>query len=409
MRTEKPITMLKWIGRILTGTFILLFLSGSVPPRLEAVEYGIAANYVADEGIDQDPSVVFREHFEGEALAAVLSRWEYKTQEARMTISSKTPSVSGGMQSLFMQGSADMYQRLLPGYDQLYIRFYAKFEAGCQSVGHWVWLGGRHPSLPWPWPEAGTRPEGDDRWTTGVEPMGSRWCWDFYTYWPGMRSAPGGDYWGNTFSGRPSPWPVPRDEWVCVEFMVKMNDPVSAFNGEQAFWINGEKMAHIGPGFPLGTWIWDGFYPDDQGAPFEGFRWRTVEDLNINYVWLEHYVPQDPDCGCWFDDLVIAKKYIGPIPNTEATIYVDQSGWCNGFSPCFSSIQEGIDCAADQGTVKILQGSYPEHITLQEAKDLTLDGGWDATFAIQGSTTRVQSVTVGGGEGTVIMKRLTIE
>jgi hypothetical protein len=401
---------------LLTGTcqallvgLALFLLSWTAPSLSGAREYGIASRYVGDRGIENDPDVVFSEDFEGVGLETVLSGWEYATHEERMAVSSDTPALSTGSQSLFMRGSADMYQRLLPGYDQLHIRFYAKFEACCESAGHWVWLGGRNPSVPWPWPDAGTCPDGDERWATGVEPMGTHWSWDFYTYWMGMRSAPSGDCWGNTFSGRPSPWPVSKNEWMCVEFMVKMNDPVTAHNGEQAFWINGEKMAHLGPGFPVGTWIWDGFYPDDDGRPFEGFQWRKDQGLNVNYVWLEHYVPNDPGCGCWFDDLVIAKEYIGPISDVPSTVYVDPTGSCNGCTPCFSSIQEGIDAARSRATVRVVQGSYPEHIAIQETKGLDLQGGWDTSFTTQTSTTTIQSITIDGRAGTVAVSNLTIE
>lgn len=401
-------TLINWKGRALEIAFLFMLLSGIVAPVSEAVEYGIASRYVGDQGIENDPSVVFSEDFEGPDLSAVLSGWEYVTHEERMTLCSDAPPVSEAQQSLFMKGSADMYQRLPPGYDQLYIRFYAKFEAGCDCGGHWVWLGGRYPSVPWPWPEAGTCPEGDERWATGVEPMGSSWSWDFYTYWMHMRSAPDGHCWGNTFSGRPSPWPVAKDEWICVEFMVKMNDPVTAYNGEQAFWINGEKMAHLGPGFPSGKWIWDGFYPGIDEDPFEGFQWRKVEGLNINYVWLEHYVPNDPDCGCWFDNLVIATQYIGPIRDAR-TVYVDPSGVCNGYTPCFSTIQAGVEASVDNTVIRIVEGSYPEHIVIDDAKNLNLDGGWDAGFSRQSSTSTVQSLSIDGSIGTVTVRNLVVQ
>jgi hypothetical protein len=401
--------LLTWKVRILLACLVSVLAGVGGPDCPNAMGSGIASRYVGDVGIESDPDVVLSEDFEAGDMHALLSGWEYATHEERMSFSSDVPSVSAGTQSLFMGGSADMYQRLLPGYDQLYIRFYAKFEARCQSPGHWVWLGGRHPSVPWPWPEAGTCPDGDERWSTGVEPMGAHWSWDFYTYWTGMRSAPSGDFWGNTFSGRPSPWPVPKNEWVCVEFMVKMNDPVSDHNGEQAFWINGVKLAHLGPGFPMGTWKWDGFYPDDGGSPFEGFQWRKTQDLAINYVWLEHYVPNDPDCGCWFDDLVIAREYIGPMGADRSTVYVDPTGWCNGYTPCFSSIQEGIDAAESKATIKMTQGKYLEHLTLGDAKDMDLQGGWDAAFGDQISTTTVESITLESGAGTVTVGRLTIE
>ncbi len=400
---------MQWKGQILLTAFMVMALSSFGPVSAHAVEYGIAAQYEGDHGIENDPDVIFAEDFEGADLSVVTSRWEYVTHEERMALSSDAPALSAGRQSLFMHGSADMYQRILPGYDHLYIRFYAKFADDCACGGHWVWLGGRYPSIPWPWPEAGTCPKGDERWATGVEPMGSRWRWDFYTYWMGMRSAPSGDCWGNTFSGRPSQWAVTLDSWICVEFMVKMNDPVTASNGEQAFWINGEKMTHLGPGFPRGSWIWDGFYPSDDGKPFEGFQWRKSKALNINYVWLEHYVPNDPDCGCWFDDLVIAKQYIGPMSNSQETLYVDSRGACNGYDPCFPTIREAIRAARSGATINIVQGSYPEDIAMDDGKNLNLEGGWDSAFTSQMSTTTVQSITLGGPGGVVAVTNLAIE
>ena len=290
---------------------------------------GVAASYPGDVGIENDSRVVFVEQFEEVTLPDLLTRWEYNTNSARISFSSDVPSGSGGSQSALFNGSADLYTRLLPGYEQLYIRFYAKIDPGCNTIHHWPFVGGHNPSTAWPWPRAGIQPVGNERWSTAVEPMGSNWSWDFYTYWRNMRTNPGGGYWGNTFGGRPSPWPVSKGLWFAVEMMVKMNSPATAWNGEQAFWINGKKKAHLGPGFPRGEWIWDGFYPNPtctlSGAcnlngsstpccqDFEGFQWRNDLALNINYIWLEHYVDTDPTCSVRFDHLVIATDYIGPM------------------------------------------------------------------------------------------------
>ena len=52
------------------------------------------------------------------------------------------------------------------------------------------------------------------------------------------------------------------------------------------------------------------------GAPFEGFRWRTVPELNVNFVWAYLYMT-DVSAGhvskVWFDHIVVATDYIGPI------------------------------------------------------------------------------------------------
>jgi hypothetical protein len=302
---------------------IVLLLAGT----LSAAEYGIAWQYVQDQGIDKDSNVIFTENFEEATLAQSVARWEDISHQERMVLSPDISPQSGGKHSMLFNGSAHLYRRILPGYETVYARFYAKFDTGCQNVHHWVWLGGHNPSTSWPWPRAGEKPVGDERWSTGIEPMGSGWAWDFYTYWMHMRTNPDTRFWGNTFNGRPSPYKVPKGEWLCVEFMVKMNSPVTSYNGEQAFWINGEKLSHLGLGFPKGKWVWDGYYPDSTGQPFEGFQWRSVPELLINYFWLEHYVDTDAGCTCWFDDVVVAKRYIGPMKSTAAAHHDRTNGY----------------------------------------------------------------------------------
>jgi hypothetical protein len=64
--------------------------------------------------------------------------------------------------------------------------------------------------------------------------------------------------------------------------------------------------------------------PAKGEAPFEGFRWRTKDELKVNFFWLLHYVTEGalrrnqvtklhaPN-RVWFDDIVIATEHVGPI------------------------------------------------------------------------------------------------
>ena|SRR5688572_19018570 len=101
---------------------------------------------------------------------------------------------------------------------------------------------------------------------------------------------------------------------MCVEHMVKLNTPVTAFNGEHAIWINGVKVSHLGLGFPNGSWNGGNFFQSPSGTPFEGFRWRSDAALNINYLWLQNYTPDEPagvTSSLKYAHLVAAKGYIG--------------------------------------------------------------------------------------------------
>ncbi len=105
--------------------------------------------------------------------------------------------------------------------------------------------------------------------------------------------------------------------------MVKLNT-TGKHDGEQAFWIDGKKVGHWGPGGPVGTWIRERFVTsgpfNKNPQPFEGFDWRSDERLKINKSTLQWYVSDRAAKGgksdkniVYFDNYVIATKYIGPL------------------------------------------------------------------------------------------------
>jgi hypothetical protein len=268
--------------------------------------------------------VVFVENFEEASLADLRSRWDDGANLSRLSFSPDRPSLSGGTKSLLMNGSSQLYRRLLPaggggGYDRLYYRYNVKFDPACSNIHHFIQSGGYNPPSAWPNPfgSSGQRPSGTDQLATGVEPMGTEWAWDFYTYWMHMRADGAGNFWGNDFAGvsagGPSPHSIPKGVWLTVEFMVALNTPVSSYNGEQALWINGAKKIHLGMGFPLGNWVGGHFVPSTNGQPFEGFQWRSTTALKLNFLWLQLYVDADTNCKAWIDDVVVATEYVGPI------------------------------------------------------------------------------------------------
>lgn len=289
---------------------------------------GIAERYPGDVGIAKDTRVVFVEDFEAGSVADLNKSWENVTNREILSLSRDIPAGSAGRQSLLMthvggkSTGAHLYRRLQPGYGQLHLRFYVKFDPKCAPIHHFVHMGGYNPPTPWPQGGAGERPGGHERFTTGVEPYGNAWRWDFYSYWMEMRSSPGEKFWGNDFIND-NKLAAARGKWVCVELMMKTNDPVTERNGEQAIWIDGQLwrkegqvISHLGKGFPKGKWVWDSFLPDPKGEPFEGFRWKKDENLNLNFLWLLLYMTKAPDgheSKVWFDHIVVAKEYIGPL------------------------------------------------------------------------------------------------
>lgn len=315
---------------------------GQEPAPLLPEGPGLAARYPGDVGIAKDPQIVFVEDFEAPTLEALAKRWDDVHGSAIMALADDAPPGSGGRRSLLMthvggKGTgAHLYRRLLPGYDRLFVRFYVRFDPHCGPIHHFFHVGGYNPPTAYPQGGAGTRPRGDERFSTGVEPFGGAWVWDYYSYWMEMRgSPPRGQTWGNRFIHEPK-LGVRRGAWTCAELMMQMND-VGEQNGQMALWIDGKRVSHLGQGFPKGKWTYDTFTPGSGGegirwndavggperfavpaggAGFDGFRWRKDERLKINYLWVLLYITKEaPDhiSKVWFDQIVVSKAYIGPI------------------------------------------------------------------------------------------------
>lgn len=276
------------------------------PDESEPPKAGIASKYPHDRDIIKDKHVVFADDFE----RTDFSRWDVAQHPKQTKLARTKANVHAGKQSVEMTAvmpnahGGDLIKWFKPGFDRLHARFYVKFEKDHSYVHHFVHIvGGRDQ---WSgFGKAGRRPNGSDFFTTGIEPD-SKWgrvkppgVWHFYTYWPDMKGSPG-RYWGNDFSPK-TPIPIPLDKWICVEFMVQANSAPDKNDGEQAFWIDG-KLA----------------------GRFTGIRWRHTNDLKINAFWLLYYVtPQalrrsragqgSGTSRVWFDDVVVATKYIGPM------------------------------------------------------------------------------------------------
>lgn len=324
-------------------TVLTLLLMGCLSGDLSAQNaVGIAARYPGDVGIESDTRVILTENFEAISVADLNQRWETVRDASRMSFSPDVPSGSSGQHSLLITQLAehgtggDLYRRLGDGHRQVFARMYVKFAEDCEPIHHFgTCLGGNNPSTAWPSVRAGQPTQGDRSFWVGIEPFGNSWNWDYYAYWCEMRgSPPRGQTWGNSFIHDDS-LKVHRGKWTCIEVMIKVND-VGESNGEMALWIDGKQVSHLGQGFPRGKWVFDKFYPGQsgdgvrwnqsngdreyfttrpEGDPFDGFRFRTVEPLNINYLWLYVYITQGTKGHgnrVWFDDVVVATEYIGP-------------------------------------------------------------------------------------------------
>lgn len=329
----------RWLGLWLCSTLPAPAANGQLPSG----DAGIAVRYPGDRGIAADQSVVFAEDFEVAAIGDFAKRWDMVRNPEVMSLSDIKPEHSSGKQSLLISQVAengtggDLYSRLPDGYDRVFARFYVRFAEDCEPIHHFgTCIGGNNPATAWPQVRAGIPTQGDRAYWVGIEPFGNSWQWDYYAYWHQMRgSPPRGQTWGNSFIHDKS-LQVEKERWICVEVMTKMND-VGQSNGEMALWIDGKLRSHLLPGSPQGRFVFDKFLPGDTGegvvwdqelgkrrvlpeqpggTPFPGFEWRTNADLKTNFVWLYVYITRGSSQHVnriWFDDVVIATDYIGPI------------------------------------------------------------------------------------------------
>ena len=308
--------------------------------------------YPGDEGIAEDPAVLFHDDFE-----QGWGRWDRPDSDGDYLTMQQDASVAHAgegylrstvttqdleEQQYISSSSSVSFERV----DTVYWRFYARFPNVAPNPHHWVRVSAGNES----WNSSGlanTVPGGDEGFWFDFD-INNDNIFNFYVYWHDMRSGrcndgstePGceGDqgttyHYGNVF--RPADQePYPRDEWVCIEMRARANTP-GQYNGELAYWIDDELVGDFRPGYPEGTWLRDQFHPGgcDWSActapePFEGFNFRTSDDVGFKRVVLDAYYERgsaqrkrnklrergldvSDEQTIYYDDVVVATERIG--------------------------------------------------------------------------------------------------
>jgi predicted amidohydrolase len=274
---------------------------------------GLATKYPGDVGIASDPDVLFADNFE----SGDMKKWDQ--QRGRVVMIEDQPNSGRWCVQMPMERGknhgGDAIKWFMPGADAVYARVYVKFSPNYQYNHHFVWLGANQRTNKWSaFGKAGLKPNGT-YYSTGMEPW---FAWgknpppgevNLYTYYLDMEPDRKMDkYWGNGFfppgpgkgkaAGAARVIP-PLNQWQCWEFMVQANTAPDKSDGKQAMWVDGKLIGE-----------------------FTGIRWRNDLDLKVNCLWLEHYGYDEGDPtkqyskesqSVWFDDVVVARRYIGPI------------------------------------------------------------------------------------------------
>jgi hypothetical protein len=289
---------------------------------VSAFGQGIASHYPNDVGIQNDPDVILYDGFEAYTSPSQLKpKWSEIAGLKNLSISTAPGTVLAGQKSLEMRlpiSSTDVGASIVkligPQQPVLYVRTYEKWDSGWNvstGSGHnGIRMSGNYPGPGIAPPRDGTGfflflIQNDFFGVSGeLLPGYSK----NYAYWPYQRFNYG-DNWlpdGHVIPGtwgdwvkypaqypdwRPHPdWQPLRGVWYCNELMVKLNT-VGLHNGEVAFWINGEL---------------EGRWPN----LFIRGRSSLLIDTALLNIYNQHSSRVNKK---WYDSVVIAKKYIGPI------------------------------------------------------------------------------------------------
>jgi len=300
---------------------LLTLLLGSVPQApppapLPQGDNGIAGSHPLDAGLARNPAVILHDDFE---TGVLRNNWSMAFQEANIRIAEEAENVNSGKKSLEFtvpkqesEHSNSAMRRLTTGYDTLFLRYYSKFDKGFDQIGsshNGGFLGAIAPGVAFATP--GIKSDGRNKFIATFE----NWRSDsattspgrlnVYCYHPEQRS-PYGDHFFPTGDVMPNtsipnnfgPHFVKRPDitqelgrWYCYEFMVKANTPGQR-DGRIACWLDGKLI-----------------------ADFPNLRLRDDPNLKLNHAALDLHIGRNRirENKKWYDDVVLATTYIGPI------------------------------------------------------------------------------------------------
>jgi hypothetical protein len=281
---------------------------------------GIAAAHPGDQGIIDDPAVLFADDFESYAQGADLNQsWDAVYQNQYVAITTEPANVFAGAQALeftLPQQEAELSDAvdkvLTQEQDELYLRYYSKFQPPYDVVGsshngssisaHYFNDGMATPGIP----ADGTNKflVNLENWRGDVETP-SPGLLNVYVYHPDQRSEYG-DHFFPTGVVMPNtsilmdfgPNFVAHDDiineldrWYCYEYRVKANT-VGQRDGRITIWLDGEQVADFG-----------------------NLRFRDVDALKIDRFGLSFHIGSNPngETKKWYDNVVAATSYIGPM------------------------------------------------------------------------------------------------
>jgi hypothetical protein len=309
-----------WKLQLVAALAVVSPTSARAADPLPEGDEGLAAAYPNDVGLADDPAVVFAEDFESYGSPDQLwDRWDSVYQLDQIRVATEPGNVWAGLQAIEFtvptqdaELSNSLDKAIAPERDVLFLRYYSKFSAPFDVVGsshngssvsaHYFVDGQATPGVP---------ADGTNKFLVAYENWRgepatvSPGDLNVYVYHPLQRDDYGDHFFptglvlpntslpfdfGPDFEARPDIIQE-LDRWYCYELMVQANTP-GQLDGRIAFWLDGMLA-----------------------ADFPNLRLRDIDTLTIDRFGIGLHIGSNPngEQKKWYDNIVAADAYIGPM------------------------------------------------------------------------------------------------
>ncbi len=132
---------------------------------------------------------------------------------------------------------------------------------------------------------------------------------------------------------------------------------------------------------------------------------QVVYTPNAGYVGSDSFAFTASD-GTDDSDPAIVTINVTAAPVISTDVYVNADGVCAGSTPCYATIQAGVDAANVGDTVHIASGTYAESVLI--SKMVTLSGASDGTTVVTGTSGTSYVIKVDGSADGATIEGLTV-
>lgn len=275
---------------------------------------GLAQKYPLDRGIADDPDVLFATGFEADNWKEEWSHAGGRLDTVDADPANKFEPLQGkACRVLLAKGSTGAMNTLYNfqeevGYEpeEIYFRYYLRFGDDWNPTvdgGKMPGFSGRYARYGWAG-NGGARVNGKNGWSARGSfklaipegnPLAGTQGLGYYCYHADMQGSFGSGWtWNKGYRGF-----LDNNRWYCVDQYVKLN----------TLGKEGEEGNRDGI---LRAWI-------DGRPAFEktDIRFRDIDSIKVSQIWFNVYHggtrPSHADQHLYIDNVVIAKKYIGPM------------------------------------------------------------------------------------------------